>query len=75
MSRKVLESLATNTYRSAGDALKGEKVIAQSRDVYGPHVVPGTSTHQMQETILKRNVLCVIDRAFRVTGPAMRPKR
>lgn len=75
MSRKALETLITDTFRNEGNALRGDKIIAQARDVLGPRVVGRTSTHNLQEIILKRNVLCVIDRAFRVSGPAMKPRR
>ncbi len=64
--------------RKSGGRKTGKRTVAdktQSGRAEASGGVPGTSTHQMQETILKRNVLCVIDRAFRVTGPAMRPKR
>ena len=64
MGRKDLKSLASKTYRQQGDALAGEQIIAQARNVGRVLVVPGTSTHKMQEVVLKVNVLCVIDRPF-----------
>jgi hypothetical protein len=74
MGRQQLKSLAVNTYCNHGDALEGEQVIAQARKVGKTRVVSGTSTHQIQETILRRNVLCVIDRPFRLAGGPMRIK-
>jgi hypothetical protein len=74
VSRKDLKSLVGNTYRNHGDALVGEQVVAQARDVGKVRVVPGTSTHKMQELILRRNVLCVIDRPFQLAGGPMRIK-
>jgi hypothetical protein len=74
MSRKELKGLVGNTYRNHGDALVGERVVAQARDVTKPYPVPGTSTHKIQELILKRNVLCVIDRPFQLVGGAMQIK-
>jgi hypothetical protein len=68
MSRQELRGLVVNTYRGPGDALVGERIVAQARDMGKPYVVPGTSTHKMQELILKRNVLCVIDRPFQLAG-------
>jgi hypothetical protein len=52
MSRKDLKGLVVDTYRNHGDALAGERIIAQARDVGKAYVVPGTSTHKMQELIL-----------------------
>ena len=37
-------------------------------------VVPGTSTHKMQEVVLKVNVLCVIDRPFRLSENPLKLK-
>jgi hypothetical protein len=74
MSRQELKGLVRNTYRGHGDALVGERIIAQARDLGRPCVVPGTSTHKMQEIVLKRNALCVIDRPFQLVGGAMRLK-
>jgi hypothetical protein len=74
MSREDLKGLVVNIYRNHGDALAGERIIAQARDVGKAYVVPGTSTHKMQELILKRNALCVIDRPFQLVGRAMQIK-
>jgi hypothetical protein len=74
MSRKDLKSLVVNTYRNHGDALVGEQIVAQARDIGKTRVVAGTSTHNMQELVLRRNVLCVIDRPFQLAGGPMRIK-
>jgi hypothetical protein len=74
VSRKELKSLAANIYRNHGDALEGEQVIAQARDVGKVRVVAGTSTHKIQETVLRRNVFCIIDRPFKLAGGAMQIK-
>ena len=71
MGRRELKHLVTNVYRGLGDAIAGEHVIAQARTVGKPMVVPGTSTHRVQEVVLKVNVLCVIDRPFRLIDPQM----
>ena len=75
MGRRELRDLAVNVYRGRGDAIAGEQVIAQARGIGRPIVVPGTSTHQLQQVVLRVNVLCVIDRAFRLVEPAMKLKK
>jgi hypothetical protein len=74
MSRKELKDIALATYRNVGDALAGEQIIAQARDIGKTRVVSGTHTHQIQETVLRSNVLCVIDRAFKLKSGGMRLK-
>jgi hypothetical protein len=74
MSRQELKGLVVNTYRNHGDALVGERIVAQARDVGKAYPVPGTSTHKIQELVLRRNALCVIDRPFQLAGGPMRIK-
>lgn len=74
MARQELKHLVSNTYRNRGDALAGERVIAQARTVGRPRVVPGTAKHRIQEIVLKSNVLCVIDRPLRLKDEAMKIK-
>ena len=72
MARRELRALVGSTYRKRGDAIAGERVIAQARETRKLRVVPGTSKHQLQEVVLKRNVLCVIDKSFRLKDGVMR---
>ncbi len=74
LERRQLKKLAKNINRNHGDALQGEKVIAQARDIGRCIVVPGTSNHRIQEVSLRENVLCVIDRAFILKEKEMRIK-
>ena len=74
MGRRELKSLVASEHRNQGDALLAEQVIAQARDIGRTLVVPGTSTHKMQEVVLKRNVLCVIDRPFQLREGALQLK-
>jgi hypothetical protein len=71
MKRSDLERLAINIRRESGDALEGERIIAQARKIDNKGVVPGTATHRIQEVVLRSNVLCVLDRSFRTreVGP------
>ena len=64
-SRRDLRELCQRVFDHAGDAIEGERIIAQARDVGKPLVIPGTSSHRMREIVLKVNALCVVDRAFR----------
>jgi hypothetical protein len=66
MARKELKDLCGTVHRAAGDAIAGDSVIAQCRNTGKTRVTAGTSTHKIQETILRSNVLCVIDKAFRL---------
>lgn len=72
MARRELRDLAVSIHRGQGDAIAGEQVIAQARRIGKPLAVPGTSTHQLQEIVLNVNVLCVIDRPFRLVERPMR---
>jgi hypothetical protein len=74
MNRRDLKSFAACIHRGAGDALAGEQIIAQARDIGKVRVVPGTSTHNMQEVVLKSNALCVIDPPFKLKEGAMKLK-
>jgi hypothetical protein len=75
MGRRELKDLAAEIHRDRGHALAGEIIIGQARDIGRPIVVPGTSTHKMQEIVLRSNVLCVIDRPFRLVGPVLKIKK
>lgn len=68
MTRKELKELVGQTYRQEGDAIAGERIIAQARKLVRQGVVAGTSSHKMQQVILKTNALCVIDKSFRIAG-------
>jgi hypothetical protein len=72
---KKLKNLASSISRSVGDAVAGERVIAQARIIGKPIVLPGTSKHRIQQVTLKNNVLCVIDREFRKRQTKMRLKK
>lgn len=74
MERRKLKDLASNIHRDQGDALAAEQVIAQARYIGKPIVVPGTSAHRIQQVSLRGNVLCVIDKPFRLKGEEMRLK-
>ena len=75
MGRKELKKLANNISTSVGDAIFGERVIAQARSIGKPLILAGTSKHQIQQVTLKKNVLCVIDKGFRKREPEMRLKQ
>lgn len=75
MRRKELEQLAQLIHREEGDAIEGERVVAQARKIGAIRTVPGTSTHKMQEITLRKNVLCVLDRPHRLVRGATPPFR
>jgi hypothetical protein len=74
MQRKDLKDLATNIYYCQGDAICAEQIIAQARTIGRPKVVAGSSKHQLQEISLRKNALCIIDKAFRLREGEMRIK-
>ena len=74
MGRRELKDLAVNTYRSQGDAIAGEQIIAQARRIGKPLLVAGTSAHRMQEVVLRVNALCVVDRSFRLAEHPLKLK-
>lgn len=74
MSRNELRQIVCQVYNSQGDAIEGERIIAQARVIGNKKTIPGTSTHRMQQTILKFNALCVIDKAFRIKNKQLKLK-
>ena len=67
MDHDELKKKATNTHRAAGDSLQGEHIIAHARTIIKKkRPSSGTSTHKIQEVVLKKNVLCVIEKTFRI---------
>lgn len=64
--RHDLNSRCAAIHRERGHALAGEMVIAQARQIGRPIVLPGTSTHKIQEVVLRSNVLCLLDRPFKI---------
>jgi diphthamide synthase subunit DPH2 len=76
--RLDLKRQARKILRGEGDAIEGEKIIAQARNIGKPYVVAGTATHQIQQIALRSNVICIVDKAFHLKGAALRrttPKR
>jgi len=74
MHLRELKKSANNILRNKGDAIYGERVIAMARKVGKIYIEPGTSKHQIQRTILKDNVFCLIDKAFRIKDQKLRRK-
>ena len=66
MNLKKIKSKANRIKRSPGDAIEGERVIALARKIGRRSVVSGSSKHQIQQIILRSNVFCMIDKAFRI---------
>ncbi len=70
--RDALRKKATKVYHLAGEGIAGERIIAEAREIGEPVVVPGSSAHRIQEIVLKRNALCVIDRPFEAVDKELR---
>lgn len=67
--RHDLRSRCTVIQGKSGDALAGEQIIVQARHIGVPTVLPGASTQKVQETVLRVNALCMLDRSFRLKEP------
>jgi len=51
------------TLYEPGSAIRGERVIARARKFHMPlQIVPGSSSHRIQQTNLEGTVLCIKDR-------------
>jgi hypothetical protein len=68
VNQRELKKLAYKISFSEGDAISGERVIAQARSISNPTIVSGTSGHRIKQIILRTNVFCLIDKAFRIRG-------
>lgn len=54
------------TLYSAGDALKGERIAVQAREIDKfIEVKPGSSSHRIQKTTLHGSAFCVIELPFK----------
>ena len=53
------------TYSKKGDALKGDKIVGQAREVQGPIIIQMTGGHRGRRVSLNRDAYCVIEREFR----------
>jgi hypothetical protein len=47
---------------AVGSAIRGEKIATQFRKMRKITVTRGSSTHNIQSTVLEGSVLCIIDR-------------
>ena len=53
---------STKTAFKKGDAIRGERIVAQYRKISRPVVAHGSSTHKIVRVKLEGSVMCVIDR-------------
>lgn len=67
--RRDLRARCTVIHRKRGDALAGEQIIVQARHIGVPTVLPGASSQKVQETVLRVNALCMVDRPFKLKEP------
>ncbi|MFH1586536.1 MAG: hypothetical protein ABID38_01615 [Candidatus Diapherotrites archaeon] len=52
-------------YYEEGDAIKGDKIVAEARKISKPKVIIGTARHKAQQIILWENALCFIRKRLR----------
>ena len=62
MKQKNLKAKARKIYHDPGDAIRGERVIAQYRTIHQSKLVHGTSAHKLTQAKLVGSVFCIIDR-------------
>lgn len=77
MKNEDLKKLVKRTFRTSGDAIEGNKVIAHARKILvSSKKVKGTSKHSLGQVVLQQNCLCVLDKTFSVvrdTGSEPKP--
>ena len=52
-------------YTKKGDAIKGDKIIAEARKMSKVVVIAKSRRHKSQKIVLRDNALCVIDKRIR----------
>ena len=55
-------SEATNVHTEEGEAIMGDKIIAEARKISDIKVIPKTGRHKVQRVILRDNAFCLIDK-------------
>ncbi len=53
--------MPSQEHNKVGDSLRGEKIIAQARDIDRPRIVKGSGRDKIQKTALRGSAYCVID--------------
>jgi hypothetical protein len=56
------------TYYSAGDAIRGDRIAVEARDIGNQVVIKGSHTHKIQRTRIRGSAYCVIEQPLRSTG-------
>lgn len=74
MNRDSLRKVAKNIHYSSGTAIYGERIIAQARKVGKIILLSGSSKHRIQQTTLKKDAFCMIDKEFIVKDRQLRLK-
>jgi len=48
-----------------GDAIKGDIILAEARDISKPRVIIKSGRHKAQMVVLRENALCIIEKKLR----------
>ena len=59
------------TLYEEGDAVRGDQIIAEARDIGKPKVIVKTGRHNAQQVVLRENAFCIIRKKLRFL-PVMR---
>ncbi|WP_413861786.1 hypothetical protein [Methanobrevibacter sp. UBA417] len=54
-----------STYTKAGDTIKGDKIIAEARQIGKIVIINKSGRHKAQRISLKDNAKCIIERELR----------
>lgn len=60
------------TYYNPGDALKGDRIAVEARDIDDPIIRKGSHSHKIQSTKLRGSAFCVIEQPLRAVDALKR---
>jgi hypothetical protein len=52
-------------YYEEGDAVRGDQLVAEARDIGKPKVIVKTGRHSAQQVVLRENAFCIIRKKLR----------
>jgi hypothetical protein len=56
------------TYYNSGDAIRGDRIAIEARDIDNPIVKKGSHTHKIQSAKIRGSAYCVIEQPLRSTS-------
>jgi hypothetical protein len=56
---------AANVYTEEGEAIIGDRIIAEARKISDIKVIPKSGRHKAQRVVLRDNAFCLIDKKIK----------